>query len=297
MKISGFTFTRNAVEFYFPVKESILSILPVCDEFIVVVGNGWDNTLEVVKSIKSGKIKIIKTIWDESLFDKGKIHAQQSNIALDNCAGDWCFYLQSDEVVHEDDLPIIQEKLKRYKDVLEVEGLLFDYLHFYGDYDHYQWSHRWYKHEIRVVRNGIGARSYSDAQGFRKDNGKKLKVVRAEAKIFHYGWVRPPDTMKKKMKNFQMHYLGREKVKGKFKDESHFDLMDIERLPVYKETHPKVMEERIKSKDWQTPKPSDRKKFREDKLRNRILTFLENRVFHRPLFTSHNYLLLKERKL
>jgi hypothetical protein len=31
---------RNATKYYFPIKESILSILPIVDEFIIALGKG-----------------------------------------------------------------------------------------------------------------------------------------------------------------------------------------------------------------------------------------------------------------
>src|SRR3990172_8381172 len=104
MKVSGFTFCRNMIKYDFPIVESIRSILPIVDEFIVNVGKSEDHTLELIQSIGDSKIKIIESVWDESLRKDGLILSQQTNIALKQCTGDWAFYLQADEVVHEDDL-------------------------------------------------------------------------------------------------------------------------------------------------------------------------------------------------
>src|SRR5665213_914838 len=106
MKISGFTIVRNAVKFNYPVVESICSILPICDEFIVNVGDSDDGTLEMIKSIASPKIKIIETKWDMS--QGPTVLSEQTNIALKHCSGQWAFYLQTDEVIHERDLPNIK---------------------------------------------------------------------------------------------------------------------------------------------------------------------------------------------
>jgi hypothetical protein len=59
MKVSGFTFVKNAVKYGYPVVESIKSILPIVDEFIVCLGDSEDNTTELIKGINSPKIKII----------------------------------------------------------------------------------------------------------------------------------------------------------------------------------------------------------------------------------------------
>ena len=106
MKVSGFTFCRNAVKYDYPVVESITSALPLCDEFVVNVGRCDDGTLELIQSIHDPRIKIVESVWDESLRKDGLIYSHQTNIALSHCKGDWAFYIQADEVVHEDDLPV-----------------------------------------------------------------------------------------------------------------------------------------------------------------------------------------------
>jgi len=93
MKISGFSFARNTVKLYYPIAESIRSILPVCDEFVIAVGRGDedDTTRAAVESIGDPKIRIIDTVWSDTL--ENKVLAEQTNIALDACTGDWCFYI------------------------------------------------------------------------------------------------------------------------------------------------------------------------------------------------------------
>src|SRR5688572_24978219 len=177
MKVSGFTFVKNAVQFSYPIVEAITSILPVCDEFIVSVGDCEDGTLELIQSINSPKIKIIRSVWDNSLREGGKVLAVETNKALDAISpdSDWAFYIQGDEVVHEKYLDTIKQEMLRWKDKPEVEGLLFKYLHFYGTYDFVADSRGWYRHEIRIIRNDKAIRSFKDAQGFRK-NDRKLNV-------------------------------------------------------------------------------------------------------------------------
>jgi hypothetical protein len=168
VRISGFSFVRNAIDLYYPVVESIRSALPICDEFVVAAGDSSDATTELLRSIEDPKLRIIETVWDQSQFVKGASNAVQTNIALNACSGDWCFYLQADEVVHEEDLGPLVERLRAYQDDPRVDGLLFEYLHFYADYDHVQTGHSWYRREVRVVRGGQGIRSWKSAQGFRR---------------------------------------------------------------------------------------------------------------------------------
>ena len=133
MKVSGFTFIKNAVKYDYPFVESVKSVLPLCDEFIIVHGDSEDSTNEL---IDSSKIKIINTVWDANLKKGGLILSQQTNIALDHTSGDWCFYIQADEVVHEKYHSEIREKMRQYLEDKRVEGLLFKYLHFYGNQDY-----------------------------------------------------------------------------------------------------------------------------------------------------------------
>lgn len=284
MKISGFSFVKNAVKLYYPVEESIRSILPICDEFIIAVGKGEDNTRQVIEKIGDPKIRIIDTDWDKVDTLRKLILAEQTNIALKECTGDWCFYIQADEVVHEDDLPIIRQRCEEFLDNKRVQGLLFNYLHFWGDYNHYHKSHGWYPREIRMVRNGIGVKSVSDAQSFRLQNGKKLTVANADARIFHYGWVRPPELMQVKRKAFSSVYFGKKKVEETFKNEPEaLDFGPLNKLTYFElDKHPSVMSNMILSHNWkdklrdEDPPGMVRVPHKHEKFKYRILTQLEN---------------------
>lgn len=247
MKVSGFSFIRNAIKYDYPIKEAILSILPLCDEFVIAVGNSDDNTRNLVENI-SGKIKIIDTIWDDTVKEGGKVLALETDKALEKISkdSDWAFYIQGDEILHEKYLEEVKSKMATYKNNKSIDGLLFGYKHFYGSYDYTGISSNWYRREIRVIRPNINAYSYRDAQGFRKNNGEKLNVKLINAKIYHYGWVKPPKVMYKKQNNFASLY----NVIEKHIDGKEFDYSNIGALNIFKGTHPKVMEGRINSKNW-----------------------------------------------
>jgi len=112
MKISGFSYVRNGFEYGYPFIEAIQSVLPVCDEFVIAVGDSTDGTREAIAKLDPQKIKIIDTKWDMQLREGGKVFAQQANIALDNITGDWAFHIQADEVIHENDLQKIIAAIK-----------------------------------------------------------------------------------------------------------------------------------------------------------------------------------------
>lgn len=296
MKISGFTMGKNAMKLYYPMKQSIMSILPIVDEFVVALGDSDtdDTTRKEIESIDSDKIKIIDTVWDLKKYPRGMENAHQTDIAMKACSGDWLFYLQADEVVHEKHLSIIENRCQELLDDKEVEGLLFDYLHFWGDYDHYHYSHRWYKNEIRIVRNDPEIHSFESAQSFRRipdfdgisyrkwENTSMLKVAKVDAQIFHYGWVRPPELMKNKMKALDTIHKGTEKAEEMAKKNRNFDYGPLQKLKLYKNTHPKVMQDWISKFDWKdqlqySGKPSNtRKKHKHEQIKYRIVSFLEN---------------------
>lgn len=287
MKISGFTMVRNAEKLYYPVKESIQSVLPVVDEFIVALGKGDDDdkTRAKILSIGSEKIKIFDRIWHEEDFVRGKVMADETNFALSQCSGDWCIYLQADEVVHEDDLNIIRDACIKNDENTMIDGFLFKYHHFWGDYEHYLPFHGWYKNEIRMIRNHRAIYSVKDAQSFRKGNDEYLVVKEINARIFHYGWVRPPKCMQTKKNQIDSIYHGTEainRVSGLLPNE--FDYGALGNIPLFKETHPSVMNEFRTKFDW-TDKLNYsheanllRPKFKHEKVKYRLMSWIENRL-------------------
>jgi glycosyltransferase involved in cell wall biosynthesis len=253
MKISGFTFVKNGHLLDYPFIESIKSILPICDEVIVVVGKSDDDTREQIMAMNEPKIKIIDTVWDPALRTGGQILAQQTNIALDHITGDWGLYIQADEIVHERYLPKIKEAAQKYLNDPEVEGLLFAYRHFYGSYDYVGLSRDWYRHEIRVVRNKPEIRSYKDAQGFRINNKRKLNVKAIDAEMFHYGWVRSPTAQQKKKEQMQPLWHDDEWMQQNVYGGDKFRYNRREWLTLFEGTHPEVMLKRIEEMNWKFP--------------------------------------------
>ena len=275
MKVSGFTFVRNAIKFDYPIVEAITSILPVCNEMIVAVGNSDDATLALIKSIDSPKIKIIQTIWDDTLREGGKVLAIETNKALSALSpdSDWYFYIQGDEVVHEKYLPNIQKAMQDNLNDPKVEGLLFKYLHFYGSYQYVADAQRWYRQEIRIIRNQGNITSYRDAQGFRTIDDKKLSVKWIDAFVYHYGWVKSPEIQKEKMKSSINFWTTDEESVGVKKHyEDNFDYSEIDSLTTFNGTHPAVMQARIARVNWQFDFDIREKKL---SLKNRFRAWIE----------------------
>ncbi len=252
MKIVGFTIVRNAIKYDYPVIEAITSILPLCDEFVVAVGSSEDATLDLIKNIGSSKIKIIQTIWDDTLRDGGRVLAVETDKAFQAISPDfdWAFYIQADEVVHEKYHETIRQEMKKYNEDKSIDGLLFNYKHFYGSYDYVGESWNWYRREIRIIKNDKNIFSYRDAQGFRKKPNEKLRVKLIDAFIYHYGWVRDPRAMQRKQQAFGSLYHDDKWVNEHIAKAEEFDYGNIDSLDLFNDTHPMVMKERIERKNW-----------------------------------------------
>ncbi len=246
MKVSGFTFVRNGVRFDYPFEESIRSLVPLVDELWINLGVGEDETRARVGRLAEefSQIKVFESVWDEGMRKGGLILAQQTNLALAKCTGDWGIYLQADEVLHEDDYPKIRAALERAQADERVEGLIFDYVHFYGDFFVVNKSPSAYRREVRAVRLGRGIESVKDAQGFRRA-GEKLRVMESGARIFHYGWVRPPEVMREK--TVAMDRLYHPDGGGTGDNYRYKRIYGLER---FLDSHPKVMEKRVAEKRW-----------------------------------------------
>lgn len=275
MKVSGFTFVRNAVKFDYPIVEAITSILPLCDEFVIAAGDSDDSTKQLIQSINSPKIKIIDTVWDESLREGGRTFAIETNKAFSQISpdSDWAFYIQGDEVVHEKYHDTIKAAMEKYKDDSKVDGLLFNYLHFYGSYDYVGDAYRWYRREVRIIKNDKSIASYKDAQGFRRKPNLKINAKLIDAYIYHYGWVRDPRAMQGKQRSFNHFYFDDEWIEKNIGNAAEFDYSGIDALRKFTGTHPQVMKKRIEAMNWRFDHDISRNNF---KAKDKFKRFMEN---------------------
>jgi len=246
VKISGFTFIKNGLTLGYPILESVLSIESICDEVVINVGfedpecTKDDGTYDYLRShLKDSKYKFLKSWWDPAIRQSGLILSQQTNIALAACKGDYCQYIQGDECVHEDDLKIILEGVNQMEKDSRIDGLIFNYMHFYGNVDTYKYTRSLYRREVRLIRNHRGLVSWMDAQGFRFPDGSKMKARLIRARIFHYGWARAQQVMKKKVQVFDTFYHDDNVSNKEFEYQRNWGLKK------FLETHPRIMSDWI----------------------------------------------------
>ncbi len=236
--ISGFTFIRNGSSLGFPFVESIRSLLPLVDEFVIAVGASDDDTRARLVAINDPKIRIIDTVWNDRMGDRGFVYAQQKMMAQYACTGDWAFYLEGDEVVHEEDIPKIRAAVDMHHSNPAVEALVFDYVHFYGTPDYVSISPGWYRRECRLIRNTI--RSYApDGQYWLVMHQHKRprfpQGALANARIFHYGWVRKQEQMQAKLNQVAKYWQGSTPMQINY---ANFDAQAVKK---FEQTHPAVM--------------------------------------------------------
>ena len=237
MKVSGFTFLRNAVINGYPFEESIRSILPIVDEFICVIGKGEDDTRERVMAIADPKIRIVDSQWNENMQDRGFVYGQQKMIAQFNCTGDWAFYLEGDEVLHESEVSNIRETMQKNLDDPEVEALYFDFFHFYGT--PHQLGIAGYRRAPRIIRNSIRSIAPDGLFWTVMDKNKKGRYPRAKhagGNIYHYGHCRSVSKMDEKLKQVGRYWGSKhENFKG-------YGSIDVRELRSFNGSHPAAME-------------------------------------------------------
>jgi len=247
LQVSGFTFIKNGLTLGYPILESVKSIEPLCDEVIINVGfdnpecTKDDGTEEYLRDQLTGsKYKFLKSWWDPKIQKSGLILSEQTNIALAKCQGKVCQYIQGDEAIHEDDLFSIEKNIKELIDRNDLEGLVYNYIHFFGNVDIYKYTRTIYRREVRAIKNGIGLESYLDAQGFRFREGRKPRAKLIDAHIYHYGWARSEQVMAKKIKNFDKLYHGHD-----YESSDEWSYKKVFGLKQFKGTHPSIMKKWI----------------------------------------------------
>jgi glycosyltransferase involved in cell wall biosynthesis len=238
MKVSGFTFLRNGTLLGYPYIESLKSLLSVCDEVVVAVGKSDDDTLERVRAIGDARIRVIETTWNEDMKDRGYVYAQQKMIAQFNCSGDWAFYLEGDEIIHEEDAPKIRAAMEKHLANSEVEALVFDYHHFYGCPDLVAKSPAWYRRAPRIIRNTI--RSWAPDGLFwvvmhQNKRGRYPNAALVGCPIYHYGHVRSSEKMNEKIRQVSRYWNHTPKAHD-------YSQIDASILQPFKGKHPDIVQ-------------------------------------------------------
>ncbi len=248
MKISFFTFLRNGVKLGYPFIESIRSALPLADEFIIALGpsdqDENDATRTAIEGLRESKIKLLPVLWNENMVTAGFVYGQQKMLAQSQCNGDWAFYLEADEVLHENDLESIRYSMQRHLYNKNVEALVFDYVHFFGSPLYQAISPGWYRRAPRVIRNSVRAVACDGLFWnvvIDNQNMRWPRAALANAKIYHYGHVRPLDSMNRKQEAVERYWSKLPRLLSRYQ-------IDPEALAPFTGEHPEVMRSWLNSK-------------------------------------------------
>jgi len=286
MKVSAFTFIKNGQILGYPFIQSIQSVLPIVDEFVINVGESDDDTLKLIKSIQSPKIRIIESKWNQNMKDRGYVYGQQKMISQFNCIGDWAFYIEGDEIYHENDLNQIKASMEENLHDSNIEALVCDFYHFYGNGNTYLDSPGWYRSEVRIIKTFL--RSYAPDGLFwlildRNKRGRYPKAKNIGLYCYHYGWVRSELQMNLKSQKVQKYW-------GRSYQEINYAETDSKIFKEFHGTHPKVVQ------DW-VPKDSglfavnSSYKLTNRQKRHRIILLIEN-IFNLD-FSKRHYKIVK----
>ena len=245
MKVSAFTFIKNGQILGYPFLQSIQSILPIIDEFVINIGESEDESLDMIRSINDKKIRIIQSKWNDEMSDRGYVYGQQKMISQFNCGGDWAFYIEADEVYHEKDLEKIKKCMKLHLNDSNVEALVFDFKHFYGNANSFLNSPGWYRSEARIIKNSV--RSYAPDGLFwlileSNKNGRYPKAKHTGVTCYHYGWVRSEDQMNLKSSKVQKYWGGSPVI-------INYSQMDQKIIQEFHGTHPKIIQDWLPKDD------------------------------------------------
>jgi hypothetical protein len=169
--------------------------------------------------------------------DSGYVYGQQKMIAQFNCTGDWSFYIEGDEIYHEEDLDKIKKSMETHLDDPNVEALVFDFYHFYGNANSILNSPGWYRSEARIIKNSV--RSYAPDGLFWivLDSNKIGRYPRAKhtgVNCYHYGWVRTQEQMNLKISKVQKYW-------GKHPVNIDYSQMDQSIIKNFEGSHPKII--------------------------------------------------------
>jgi len=195
-RLGASLFIHNGLKYDYCLKESIESVLELCDEVVVLEAESDDGTLDFLHkmSVDNPKLKVFDHgIWEcAPHFSRLAILANQARELL---TSEWHFMIQADEVLHESSFPIIRRAIR------EDEG--FDTfrcsrINLFRDFNHYVRfdSDRKPCNDVivRLARQNIEA--YGDAESLMPSNVSDKHV--SNILLFHYGMVRKKDCLLEK---------------------------------------------------------------------------------------------------
>ncbi len=286
--LSGFTIVRNAIKLDFPIVPAIRSVLDVCDEVVVNVGASEDETRDLVASLDDPRVRILDSRWD--FTKQNEMLSIETRKAMAACRGRWGIYIQADEVLHEAGARLLKERTAEWDRDERVEGLLVQYLHFYGGFATVATSRRWYRREVRAIRLGADIRPFQGAQGFRVGAGyRKIRARLTDAVMFHYGWARPARAIREKYEISKTIYPWSKERSAREQTKGYLDWLPL--LRPFSGEHPRAAREWIAARAHDPERVIGPWRFKPEHVRFYLSDWIEHLTGTR-LFEFRNYRLV-----
>ncbi len=168
--ISGYTTSANCVDMNYPFRQCIDSLLMFCDEVVIVDSGSTDGTIEEIQKISKRDSRVKFFVEPVDFNDiRWAIH-NDGNLkgkARAKCTADYCWQMDMDEVVHQEDV----HKVKKLPALLGDNLLMMlPMVEFWGSFeyirsDFFTWKLRFGKNDKRIVHGIPRQHKLIDAQG------------------------------------------------------------------------------------------------------------------------------------
>jgi hypothetical protein len=188
MTLGGLVIVHNAIEHDYCVRESIQSLLPICDKVLVVECESTDGTQKLLSDMaeKESKIRIIHRPWNPSL------NMQWMRDLTADTKGeigtDWYIAMDADEIIDPRGYCWVQEHVAKFSKTKVCASMYR--LTFWKDH----------KHVIPegIICNHICPRVGPVSESLCGDLIYPKECKQIDARIYHYGHIRKRDAWVKK---------------------------------------------------------------------------------------------------
>jgi len=190
-KVSVCFVIRNGLLQGYPFWESLSSALPFADEIVISEGFSTDDTYKYIMKfaeMHGDKVRVFRDDWKRHKSGCGEVITKISNIAMSRCDAEWIYYLQADEVIHEENAPFVRNIATYHSH--EFNAVSFPFYHFIDSWKPLE-KGRAYDEAIRMVKNDKAISLIGDGWNFGGAIQPICPAGLSPKPIYHLGWVFP----------------------------------------------------------------------------------------------------------
>ena len=212
IRLSCIMLARNLISQGYPFVETILSMIPYCEEMIICEGYSNDGTYEVLEKLRElhkDKIIIIRKNW-EGKKNLGEVFAQTLNKVVDECKGNYILKLDPDHVFDKETIETLLFLANMYP---KVKIFYLPYLYFIGNWviKPELWGPTFFKKEkyirfkgdsggMKITPFGIlkfGLENIRNPIGILKSIYKSIYYAYVPKPVYHYHALFPGNYLKR----------------------------------------------------------------------------------------------------